>query len=160
MQFSNAADAVPVGNAASEPCTVPGGVAGEPGLPRVQAEGAGQRGRNERIPVSERIGVYKDHSRNQISAIGNKHIRSIVYWSNRFTHCGNHIYDMWEAPQHCHCTLQGIVMETLTVVDLLGRWNGGGSFRGREWSEKEGLPSDAEIVMHCVAAYFDSRVEI
>ena len=36
------------------------------------------------------------------------------------------------------------------------RWNGGGSFRGREWSEK--LPSDAEIAMHCVAAYFDSRL--
>ena len=157
MQFSNAADAVPVGNAASEPCTVPGGVAGEPGLPRVQAEGAGQRGRNERIPVSERIGVYKDYL--PLSDFCNRQ-QSYSFDSNRFTHCGNHIYDMWEAPQHCHCTLQGIVMETLTVVDLLGRWNGGGSFRGREWSEKEGLPSDAEIVMHCVAAYFDSRGEI
>ena len=36
------------------------------------------------------------------------------------------------------------------------RWNGGGSFRGRAWSDK--LPSDAEIAMHCVAAYFDSRL--
>ena len=38
------------------------------------------------------------------------------------------------------------------------RWNGGGSFRGRAWSERSGLPTDAEIVAHCVAAYFDSRL--
>ena len=38
------------------------------------------------------------------------------------------------------------------------RWNGGGSFRGRAWSERSGLPSDAEIVAHCVATYFDSRL--
>ena len=42
------------------------------------------------------------------------------------------------------------------MVSPACRWNGGGSFRGREWSEK--LPTDAEIAMHCVAAYFDSRL--
>ena len=47
---------------------------------------------------------------------------------------------------------------TFVVLIVAARWNGGGSFRGREWSEKEGLPSDAEIAMHCVAAYFDSRL--
>ena len=42
------------------------------------------------------------------------------------------------------------------MVSPACRWNGGGSFRGREWSEK--LPTDAEIAMHCVAAYFDSSL--
>ncbi len=36
------------------------------------------------------------------------------------------------------------------------KWNGGGSFRGQPWSDK--LPTDAELVMHCLAAYFDSRL--
>jgi hypothetical protein len=36
------------------------------------------------------------------------------------------------------------------------RWNGGGSFRGHEWTDK--LPTDSELVMHCVASYFDSRL--
>ena len=45
-----------------------------------------------------------------------------------------------------------------TVCDHLCycRWNGGGRFKGTDWNEK--LPTDSEIVMHCVACYFDSRL--
>ena len=36
------------------------------------------------------------------------------------------------------------------------KWNSGGTFRGQAWSDK--LPTDAELVMHCLATYFDSRL--
>ncbi|CAB4068099.1 unnamed protein product [Lepeophtheirus salmonis] len=36
------------------------------------------------------------------------------------------------------------------------RWNGGGRFRGTDWNDK--FVTDAEIVMHCVACYLDSRL--
>ncbi len=38
------------------------------------------------------------------------------------------------------------------------RWSGGGRHRGAEWAHERGLPADAELVMHCVAAYFDARL--
>ena len=36
------------------------------------------------------------------------------------------------------------------------KWNGGGRYKGVVWSDK--LPTDAEIVMNCVAAYLDGRM--
>ncbi|KAF0311992.1 Transmembrane protein 209 [Amphibalanus amphitrite] len=36
------------------------------------------------------------------------------------------------------------------------RWNGGGTFRGKDWDEH--LPTDSAIVMHMVAAYLDGRL--
>eukprot|EP00096_Caligus_rogercresseyi_P002345 TRINITY_DN14450_c0_g1_i1.p1 TRINITY_DN14450_c0_g1~~TRINITY_DN14450_c0_g1_i1.p1 ORF type:complete len:554 (-),score=177.95 TRINITY_DN14450_c0_g1_i1:108-1769(-) len=36
------------------------------------------------------------------------------------------------------------------------RWNAGGSYKGVEWSDK--FVTDAEIIMHCVASYLDSRL--
>ena len=37
------------------------------------------------------------------------------------------------------------------------KWNSGGRFKGNEWSADK-LPTDAEIVMHSVAAYLDVRM--
>ncbi|ELT90600.1 hypothetical protein CAPTEDRAFT_228955 [Capitella teleta] len=36
------------------------------------------------------------------------------------------------------------------------KWNGGGSFKGKDWEEH--LPSDAYIVMHLLCSYLDSRL--
>lgn len=36
------------------------------------------------------------------------------------------------------------------------RWNSGGRFKGEEWTDK--FPTDAEIVMNCVASYLDMRM--
>ncbi len=36
------------------------------------------------------------------------------------------------------------------------KWNAGGSYNKAEWNDK--LPTDAELVMHCVASYLDSRL--
>ena len=36
------------------------------------------------------------------------------------------------------------------------KWNAGGRYKGSEWCDK--LPTDAEIVMNCVAAYLDVRM--
>lgn len=36
------------------------------------------------------------------------------------------------------------------------RWSAGGRFKGSDWTDK--WPSDSEIVMHCVACFFDSRL--
>jgi hypothetical protein len=38
------------------------------------------------------------------------------------------------------------------------RWNGGGRFKGHEWSDK--LPTDAELIMACFAAYMDTRLPV
>ena len=36
------------------------------------------------------------------------------------------------------------------------KWNGGGRFLGRDWSDK--LPTDCDLVIHAFACYFDSRI--
>ncbi len=38
------------------------------------------------------------------------------------------------------------------------RWNAGGKYKGVEWSADRGLPTDAELLMHCVNCYFDARL--
>ena len=36
------------------------------------------------------------------------------------------------------------------------RWDSGGSNKGSEWNKE--LPTDAQIVFHCVATYLDSHL--
>ena len=35
------------------------------------------------------------------------------------------------------------------------RWDGGGDYR-EQWSDK--LPTDSEVIVHCLATYMDSRL--